>query len=318
MNKILVFILLLAGCSKSQDTAPTNFTGTQMSVDYNILIGDSLTDKEVETVALTINAVFEKIHTIFDKHNSVSELSKFNQAKANEKCILSKDLKEALLFCKQMYVHTHGRFDPTIEKIQKIWLKHLKNHEIPKEVSNASIGFDKVHIEGNTVSKDENGIEIDLDAILKGRGADMLQEAFKNLGLKNYFINWGGEIYAQGEHPQKRPWTALIRPVSKKGKGIPIPVQNAAIATSLDYFKNYKVGKITYLPVFNPRTGRPFQMKKHGIASASVVAPTCQIADAIATSIMLFENEIQLDAFLELMKTEYGEMSFWILKRTEL
>jgi thiamine biosynthesis lipoprotein len=338
---IVLFLFFFVGCSKQENKMPTTFTGNQMKTDYKILIGDPLKEAQIEQIANAIDVVFAKVDQTFNKFNTQSELSKFNRTQAGEKFICSKELEDVVLFAKKMHELTQGRFDPTIEKLQSTWFKALKQQRVDmkKETETVhienevycskmqdfeidlsavleKIGLEKVHIEKGVLYKETDGIEMDLNGCAKGKCVDLLSQAFDKLGIKNYFINWGGEIYAKGTHPQKRPWTALIRPITQQGKGIPVPLENCAIATSGDYFQNYTIGKKVYCHIFDPKTKKPLERKKHSIASASVVASNCMLADAIATSILLFENPSELNAFLEHVKQEYG-VSVWILKRVD-
>jgi len=319
--RVLIFSIccFFISCTKAPSSkgTTTTFSGTKMTIDYTILIGDQLDEKGIEKISYTIDQVFSSVNEIFNKFNPFSEVSKFNQLPALEKMRPSKELLNMFLFAKKMHAFTEGLFDPTVESMQKIWQEHLQKHTVPLNLKN-NIGFENIEIQNGTIYKKKEGIEVDFGAFAKGRCVDMLKQAFDKMGYQHFFINWGGEIVAKGEHPDKRPWTALIRPITKKGKGIPIPLENNAIATSGDYFQNYVVNKKTYFHIFHPKKRAFLEMKKNGIGSVSVVYKNCMVADALSTAIMLLEDSPKLEAFVEKIKQEYPEANFWILKRTEM
>ena len=68
-----------------------------------------------------------------------------------------------------------------------------------------------------------------------------------------------------------------------------------ALATSGDYRQVRVVEGERRTHVLDPRTGRPVRSR---VASASVVAPTCMEADAVATALMVLSPEQGL-AFVE-------------------
>jgi thiamine biosynthesis lipoprotein len=113
-------------------------------------------------------------------------------------------------------------------------------------------------------------------------------------------IEIGGEVVVDGHNERGEQWrigvskptedptstsnelqTIISLPLSASGSNSP---KLKALATSGNY-RNfyYKDGK-RYAHTIDPRTGRPVQ---HNILSATVLAPSCAMADAYATSFMV-------------------------------
>ena len=63
-----------------------------------------------------------------------------------------------------------------------------------------------------------------------------------------------------------------------------IEVSNAGVATSGDYRNYFVSDDKTYSHTIDPVTGRPIV---NGVASVTVIAPKCVLADAMATAIMV-------------------------------
>lgn len=100
-------------------------------------------------------------------------------------------------------------------------------------------------------------------------------------GLKNFIVEIGGEVMAQGQ------WTIGIE---KPNHSLPIAIelQNLAIATSGDY-RNYLVWQEKkYQHILNPSTGLPANTD---LSSVSVIHDSAMIADAYATAMMAMGSQ---------------------------
>jgi len=122
---------------------------------------------------------------------------------------------------------------------------------------------------------------------------DQVAQFLDTQGVVNYLVEIGGEIRCRGWNQQGKAWIIGIdRPVAGSAPGDAlesvIHVSNEAVATSGDYRAfHYYQGK-QYSHAINPRTGYPME---NGVASATVVAPTCAFADALATALMIMGEE---------------------------
>ena len=104
------------------------------------------------------------------------------------------------------------------------------------------------------------------------------------LHYKNFFIELGGEIAAQGRHPQGRLWRAGIeRPLAGKiGVEHIVSIQKEALATSGDAINGYSYGRRRYSHIIDPNTHLPVDT---ALASVSVFSPSAMTADALATAL---------------------------------
>jgi len=127
----------------------------------------------------------------------------------------------------------------------------------------------------------------------------------------------------QGNTPDSRPWTVFI---SKLGSEDPdhaidiVQLNNQAIATSGDYLQNWLVthsdlSPKIYFHIFDPATLAPLEITGASIASVSVIANDCALADGLATAAMLFANTEAAEAWAKSIKLRYPEISFWIISR---
>jgi FAD:protein FMN transferase len=324
---LLLLTALLFGCQNMQN--PTIFSGTAMTIDYKILIGQSISQHEKIKISTIINETFNEVDSIYNKWNPHSELAKLNDLKANIHVPLSSQMENFLKLTQSIVTLSEGRFDPTIEPIQQLWKHSLEKGYAATDIGIAmllpSIGWDKIHIVNGFFSKDHDQTRLDLGGIAKGYCVDLLVERLNAVGYPHVFVEWGGEIRASGKHPDQRPWTVFI---SHLGDTNPenaiaiIPLNNSAIATSGDYLQNWTLQleaqeKITYFHIFNPKTGMPLIANNKSIASASILAQSCAFADGIATAAMMFPTLSKAEEWLDSLKAKYPQITYWLISREE-
>lgn len=330
----LAMLICMAACQSESGIEHSNrmttFQGTAMTMRYKVIVGSPLDRNQASQVNSLIADSFKKVDETYNKWNPNSELSKLNALKSGEAVPISKELEQLLKETYHVVKLSHLRFDPTIEPLQRLWKHHLEKGEVPadQEIRDIApaIGWDKVHIDNGTFYKDDDRTEIDLGGIAKGLCIDLIVQNILNIGYKDLFVEWGGEIRAAGKHPDDRPWTVYI---SQLGDNDPeqaidiVPLYDQAIATSGDYLQNWSVweskGKsgVTYFHIFDPTTLKPLQTTPRSIASVSVLAPNCTLADGLATAGMLFPTVEEAEAWAEEIKKTYPELSFWFVTRQQ-
>jgi thiamine biosynthesis lipoprotein len=97
-------------------------------------------------------------------------------------------------------------------------------------------------------------------------------------------VNASGDLTTWGKQPNDQPWTVGIadpyvrfRPFSY------LEIGDMAIATSGNYEKYALVNGKKYSHTIDPRTGLPVG----GIKSVTILCPSAELADALATPVMV-------------------------------
>jgi FAD:protein FMN transferase len=320
--KLIVFIslLFLTGCQSETPKEAAHFFGIAMTMNYHVVVGCPLSQKEKDSIQKTLDSTFSQVDRTFNRYHPESELSYLNNLGKNEPAVLSAEMDEIFKIAQKTVEMTQGKFDPTIHGLQLIWKKHLENGKLPskEEIDSVSdaIGWEKIHIKGRIFKKDHDKLQIDLGGIAKGHCIDLLISRLQEMGYQNLFVEWGGEIRASGEHPDNRPWTIMI---SRLGDLDPeravdiLPLVDEAVATSGDYLQYWEVGEKKYCHIINPQTLKPLQSTPGSIASVTVKAPTCALADALATAGMLFDSVNEAKAWAESLRSDDPSLSFWFI-----
>lgn len=193
---------------------------------------------------------------------------------------------------------TEGAFDITVAPLVNAWGFGFKSGQkpTPRQVDSLKqiIGYQKILVDDGMVRKQDPRMMLDCSAIAKGYGADIVADVLRRHGVKNFMVEIGGEIVTSGVNPDRLPWkVGVIKPtddslsVSHELQTI-LNVTDVAMATSGNYRNFYYEGGKKFAHTIDPQTGYPVQ---HSLLSATVLAKTCAIADAYATSFMVMGVE---------------------------
>lgn len=199
---------------------------------------------------------------------------------------------------------TQGAFDITYGSIDKsLWnfdqnMKQLPDPEVAKEavrlINYHNIELDK---ENSTVYLKEKGMRIGFGGIGKGYAADKAKQILQQAGVASGIVNAAGDLVTWGMQPGGKPWTIAIADPNRK---VPyfskLNISNMAIATSGNYEKYVVIDGKKYSHTIDPHTGMPVT----GIKSVSVICPSAELADALATPVTVMGVRVGLDLINQL------------------
>jgi thiamine biosynthesis lipoprotein len=186
---------------------------------------------------------------------------------------------------------TQGAFDITYGSIDKrFWnfdreMKSLPDRETARNAVRL-INFRNVLLDrsAGSVFLRERGMRIGFGAIGKGYAADRAKAVMMAAGVESGIVNAAGDVTVWGQQPNGRPWTlGIASPGQKHLPFASIELTNSSVATSGDYEKYVIIDGVRYPHTIDPRTGFPVS----GIRSVTVVCANAEIADAMATPVMV-------------------------------
>ena len=300
-RQILFLLLLIAGTiyvamtnnggnitKKAKDTH--QFTerifGTTMNITYMAPV--DLRD--------TIMACLRGVDASLSMFNPNSTLSRINR---NETDTLDKHLLYILPMALSVSEATEGAFDITVAPLVNAWGFGFKNSSLPSaeqvDSLRALVDYRSISIKDGRIKKTIPNVVIDLSAIAKGYGTDQVANLLLENDVENFMVEIGGEIVCRGNNPKGEAWHIGINRPVEDSTGTNNEIQevielhNCAMATSGNY-RNYYITedgrKVSH--TIDPSTGRPVL---HSLLSSTVLAPTCAMADAFATSFMVMGIE---------------------------
>jgi len=238
----------------------------------------------------------EKLLTTYDES---SETNLINRNAGIEPVKVSKEIFDLIERSKKISHITQGSFDITYGSIdKKLWnfdqsMTSLPDPETAKQ-SVRLINYKNVILdeEKRTVFLKEKGMRIGFGGIGKGYAADMAKILLIQKGIKSGIVNAAGDLTAWGCHPNGKPWTiGIADPQEAQHSFSHLEITNTSIATSGNYEKFVMIGGKKYSHTINPKTGLPVS----GIKSVTIISPNAEIADAMATPVMVMGIKTGLD-----------------------
>jgi len=175
---------------------------------------------------------------------------------------------------------THGAFDITYNAVdKKIDIREIERKSV-KFTNHQQV---LVNEENVTVFLKEKGMRIGFGAISKGYAADRAKYILQMMGVAGGVINAGGDLLTWGLQPDNEPWTiATADPNQELQPYSNINISNMAVATSGNFEKNVTISDKKYLNDIDAKIGFPVSVLK----SVSIVSPTAELSDAMATPVM--------------------------------
>ncbi|MCF6181310.1 FAD:protein FMN transferase [Lutibacter sp.] len=309
MKKIILFLSIIAlfSCNQKQDNLVIlrgDAIGTTFTIRY--------LNPDNKNLDIKIEDIIKKVNKSISTYVPTSDISKIN--KGDTSIVVDAYFKEVFLKSARIYKETKGEFDPTVGVLVNAWGfgpgKRIENMDSTKVKELLKyVGFDKVSLKNNKISKQYPQTYFDFNAIAKGYLVDLVGRMFENNKIPNYMVEIGGEIRARGINQLGTPWRIAIENPNTDGTrsiNTNIKLLNESIATSGNYrkFRIAKNGK-KYVHTINPLTG--FATPSN-LLSASVISKSdCADVDGYATAFMamgfekaktFLKNHPELKAFL--------------------
>ncbi|MBD5252392.1 MAG: FAD:protein FMN transferase [Bacteroides sp.] len=282
---IVALALTLAGCNRSKSylTCEGGVWNTTYRITY-------MADRDLRDTILSAMKSVELSLSPFAEGSLISAVNRGDTSARADPHL--RHVFEASLEINRL---SHGAFDPTVAPLINLWGFGYRSgsgdpsaESIDSLLSTVGIGECSLDNQGRIIRKSDL-TEFNFSAITKGYGCDMVGEALRRNGVENYLVEIGGEIAASGKSPRGKAWRIMIdAPVENDSTIVHssmavIGITDCGVATSGNY-RNYRqtaAGKVWH--TISPVTGRPAPTD---LLSATVIAPSCMMADALATSCM--------------------------------
>lgn len=297
-------LAFLSACTHSQKYYVTEgHTHTYYRITYQY---DHSLDKEI----------LDEIHAFYHSLNPFDSLSIVSAVNQNRNMEVDSIFVHAFKVAQTVSEQTDGMFDITCAPLINAWGFGFKNmgNVTPQMIDSLKqfVGFQKVHLDGYKVVKDDPRILLNFSAVGDGCICDLIADMLDRKGIQNYLVDIGGEMTAKGMNPKQLPWHIGINKPTDDSTSMNNEIQQvielkerAGLATSGDY-RNFHVrnGK-KYAHTINPKTGYPADSD---ILSATIIADECIWADAYATSCMALGRK----GAKELMR-KHPEMDYYFI-----
>ena len=241
-----------------------------------------------------INAAVQEIQRIeklLTTFNPESDTNRINAQAGVAPVKVAGEVIELIKRCQKLSQITQGSFDITYGSIDKsLWNFDVNMTSLPDPTTAMKavrlINYKNIIIddENQAVFLKEKGMRIGFGGIGKGYAAEKAKSVLQNMGITSGIVNAAGDLSAWGSQPNGQPWTiGIADPDSRHHPFSSLDITNMAIATSGNYEKYVVIDGKKYSHTIDPKTGLPVA----GIKSVTIIAPNAELADALATPVMV-------------------------------
>lgn len=282
-------LLALSGCSKPR---PVVLEGGTMGTSYSVVLPTLPNGIGEDAIRAGINALLQRTNQQMSTYIEDSELSLLNRNTTPEWIELSDDLAKVLEMSLEVSQKSAGAFDVTVGPLVNLWgfgpKGRIETRPPAADIARAKAqcGYEKIELENGRIRKNEQKLYIDLSAIAKGYGVDVLADYLESQGVGSYLVEIGGEVRAKGQSIRGDKWRiAVEKPVAgQRSVDRVVYLSDIAVATSGDYRNFFVEDGRRYSHTIDPRSGQPIS---HKLASVTVMHSSTAMADAWATALMV-------------------------------
>jgi len=244
-------------------------------------------DERIDDAVAEISRI-EKLLTTFNEN---SQTAAINKMAGIEPVKVDKEVFDLIHRSIKISSLTQGAFDITYGSIDKsLWnfnvnMTSLPSRETAKKMVRL-INYRNIILDEKacTVFLKEKGMRIGFGGIGKGYAADKAKFLLQQKGVQSGVVNAAGDLITWGTQPNGKPWTVgIANPYSRFQSFSYLEIDDMAIATSGNYEKYAIIDGKKYSHNIDPKTGLPVR----GIKSVTILCPSAELADAIATPVMV-------------------------------
>jgi thiamine biosynthesis lipoprotein len=226
-----------------------------------------------------------------------SEISRFNAAGVDQWFAVSPGFYTVLSAAMAVGWQSHGAYDVTVGPLVDLWGFGPPGPVTTPPPEDAiarvleQVGQDHLRLDGDgrRLLK-RSPVRLDFSSIAKGYGVDRVAQWLGAQGVERYLVEVGGEMRLAGMSSRGDPWRIAIEKPDSGDRSAEqaIRLTDMGVATSGDYRNYFEIDGKRYSHSIDPRTGYPVA---HDLVSVTVLHPSCMIADAWATALVVLGYE---------------------------
>jgi thiamine biosynthesis lipoprotein len=253
-------------------------------------------------VAMEVLDLVDRLESQLSYFRPESRISQINREAAFRPVTIEPELMQLLLEAAVLSRETEGAYDITSAPLWETWGFARRSGAIPdpRQLAEALelVGsrYLELDAQASTVRLQKPGMRLNLGSLGKGYTLDRCAEAFLNAGIKHFLIHAGGSsVIGRGSR-------GLAYAAAERGPGwavgLPSPLKadrrlgwlrlrDRALGTSGSQAQSFWHQGKRYGHILDPRTGQPADR----LLSATVVAPTAMLSDALSTAFYVMGPE---------------------------
>ena len=304
-TKLIIFLIistLLLSCSEDKKNN-IELKGNTMGTYYLVSLVDVPKNLSKKKIEIEIKNTLLKANKILSNWDKSSEISELNNNKTIKPIQISNELLDVVSEANSINIKSNGFFDITLDPLIELWGFGYSKGKIIERVPNKDKIRDTLTLvnqsllleinSNNQLIKKNKNVRLNLSAIGKGYGIDLIGKKLDYLNINNYIIDIGGDIFAKGHNKNNKDWVVGIENPKLNEKLIKeiVNVSNKGVATSGEYKNYFSKDGTKYSHIINPKNGMPIT---HSTKSVTVVDKNAMSADGWATALIAMGSEVGL------------------------
>ncbi len=247
-------------------------------VEYTLLAPDQATALQAVNEA---HRVVQHLDSLYWEENPSSPIYQLNHADSSVQ--LPDSVYHFLKRVQHYWQLSQGFFDPSIKPVLDLYNFEAPHPTPPDSLLVAKtlkyVGLGNFSLEANNrIRKNHPRNALALGGVAKGFIVDQAVSILKQFNIPGGIVNAGGDLKCWRN--DEKYWQIGIQHPRKSDVIAILKMKQGAIATSGDYQRFYIANGKRFHHLLNPFSGKPAT----GSQSATVIAPTCEAADAFATA----------------------------------
>jgi FAD:protein FMN transferase len=245
-------------------------------------------------------AEIQRIEKLFTTFSDDSQTNLINRNAGIQPVKVDKEVYDLIQRSIKISQLTQGAFDITYGSMDKSLWNFDKNLTSLPDATTAKklvhlINYDNIILnetDGSVFLK-QQGMRIGFGGIGKGYAAEKAKQVLLAKGITSGIVNAAGDLTAFGHQPSGQPWTIGIAAPDNPNHHpfSTLNITDTSVATSGNYEKFAVINGKRYSHTIDPKTGFPVS----GIKSVTIICPNAEIADAMATPVMVMGIKAGLD-----------------------
>ncbi len=256
--------------------------------------------RDLHALHAGIQAELDRVVAQMSTWETASNISLYNHAGADSWHEIPDDFWTVLTAAQDIAQRSDGAFDPTVGPLVALWGfgADAAAQRIPDAAHLADVarrcGWNRLQLNPqNHSALQPGGLQLDLSAIAKGYGVDVVSRWLRRNGIDAALVEVGGELHGYGRKPDGQPWRVLVESAPEEDAGAEYPprvlaLDDLAVATSGDRWHHYEHDGVSYSHTLDPRTQAPVT---RAAAAVSVIDRQAMHADAWATALTVMGAE---------------------------
>lgn len=250
--------------------------------------------RDLHALHAGIEAELKRVVAQMSTWEDGSDISRYNRAAAGSWQVIPEDFWNVLVAAHDIARRSDGAFDPSVGPLVALWGfgAQAGAQRVPDAAQLAEVGSScgwhklQLDVQKQAVLQ-PGGLQLDLSAIAKGYGVDLVSRWLRRNGIAAALVEVGGELHGYGRKPDGQPWRVLVESAPEEDAGADHPprvlaLDDLAVATSGDRWHHYEHDGFSYSHTLDPRTQAPVT---RAAAAVTVVEREAMHADAWATAL---------------------------------